>query len=258
MEINLETADAARAFFPRGLTQSPGSFRFSCESLLLASFAPLKPGLHLLDLGCGCGVTALAALCLMPSIQVTGVEIQEEPAQAAKRNAARLGFAANSRIIHADLADSGFFAHLDPHSFDLVLANPPYRQPEKGRIPKSLSRRIALFEEKDSLDIFCRTAYKSLKNSGMFVILYPVARLAELALVLDRSGLAPLRRLFLCAKAGQVAKLALTAAGPKSATRSGTDTQTCEETLILHTDDGAFSSEALAFCPFLVRKNPPI
>jgi tRNA1Val (adenine37-N6)-methyltransferase len=253
MRANIEeplsvSAAAARAFFPRGLTQAKGSFRFSGESLLLASFAHLKQCGRLLDLGTGCGVAALAALCLEPSLRAVGIEIQAESAQAAKCNAAALGFADAFRIINADLGEAGLFERLDAHSFDLVLANPPYRQPEKGRLPKSRSRRIALFEESGGLDIFCRTAYKSLTDSGRFLIVYPAARSDELADALEKAGLVPLRKLFLCARPEKKAELVLTEAEIAGKTRNN---RPREDTLVLHAAKGGFSSEALAFCPFL-------
>ncbi|MDR1490936.1 MAG: methyltransferase [Desulfovibrio sp.] len=247
-EILPLSAVAARSLFPRGLTQAKDAFRFSSESLLLASFASLKNGGRLLDLGTGCGVTALAALCLEPSLRAVGVEIQAESAQAAKRNAAALGFADAFRIINADLDDARLFERLDAHSFDLVLTNPPYRQPEKGRLPKSRSRRIALFEESGGLDIFCRTAYKSLTDSGRFLILYPAARSDELADALEKAGLVPLRKLFLRARPEKAAKLVLTEAEIAGKTRKN---RPREDTLVLHAAKGGFSSEALAFCPFL-------
>ncbi|MDR3175187.1 MAG: methyltransferase [Desulfovibrio sp.] len=251
MRANTEktlSATEARALFPRGLMQAENAFRFSCEPLLLAAFAHLKSGGRLLDLGTGCGAAALAALCLEPSLRAVGVEIQAESAQAAEYNAAALGFADAFRVINADLGEAGLFERIAAHSFDLALANPPYRQPEKGRLPKSLSRRIALFEESGGLDIFCRTAYKSLTDSGRFSILYPAARSDELAGALERTGLVPLRKLFLRARPEKEAGLVLTEAGIAGNTRENGPR---EDTLVLHAAKGGFSPEALAFCPFL-------
>ncbi|MDR2800143.1 MAG: methyltransferase [Desulfovibrio sp.] len=245
---------AARTLFPRGLRQAKDAFRFSCESLLPAYFARLQNGGRLLDLGTGCGVAALAALCLEPSLRAVGVEIQAESAQAAAYNAAALGFADAFRVINADLGGVGLFERIDAHSFDLVLANPPYRQPEKGRLPKSRSRRIALFEESGGLDIFCRTAYKALTDLGRFLILYPAARSDELANALEGAGLVPLRKLFLRARPEKEAELVLTEAGIAGKTR---ENRPREDTLVLHAAKGGFSSEALAFCPLLACNAKP-
>jgi tRNA1(Val) A37 N6-methylase TrmN6 len=100
---------AARAFFPRGLVQPPGTFRFSAEALFPAVYAGLRSGMRLLDLGTGCGVTALAALCLNPAIRVVGIEILPEAAAAAVFNAERLGFSRAFRVVRADLADRTLF-----------------------------------------------------------------------------------------------------------------------------------------------------
>ncbi|MDR1947156.1 MAG: methyltransferase [Desulfovibrio sp.] len=261
-----ENIAAARAFFPRGLIQPPGSFRFSSEALYPASFADPGSCLRLLDLGTGCGVTALAALCLNPSIKAAGVEILPEQAEAAALNAARLGFSHAFRIVRADLADRRLFAPapectatggtnkehpycLTAHSFDVVTANPPYRQRGKGRLPADAARRTALFEENDTPDIFCKAAAAALKETGRLSIIYPAARLPDLTAALKRAALTPLRMLPLCPRAGDAAKRLLLEAAPAHA---ALPPLRVEAPLVLHEADGRFSRAALDFCPFLL------
>jgi tRNA1(Val) A37 N6-methylase TrmN6 len=259
---------AARAFFPRGLAQPPGTFRFSAEALFPAAYIGLRSGMRLLDLGTGCGVTALAALCLNPAVRAVGVEILPEAAAAAAVNAERLGFSHAFRVIGADLADRTLFVRdADPDSaetdrtrnapgrcitaasFDAATANPPYRQPGKGRLPASAARRTALFEEPDTLDVFCAAAALALKTTGRLILVYPAARLPDVTAALERSALRLVRMRPLCPRAGDRATRLLLEAAPASAVPPGSPHG--EAPLILHGADGRFSPAALRFCPFL-------
>jgi tRNA1(Val) A37 N6-methylase TrmN6 len=257
---------AARAFFPRGLVQPPGSFRFAADALFPASYAEPRAGMRLLDLGAGCGVTALAALCLNPDISAVGVELLPEAAEAAALNAGRLGFSHAFRVVRADLADGTLFApheddeetdrartvsdgRLNARSFDVVTANPPYRQRGKGRLPASAARRTALFEEPGTLDIFCAAAAKALKDTGRLILVYPAAGLSDAEAALARVALYPARMLPLRPFADGKAKLLLLEAAPERGVPP--PPPRVEEPLILHDADGGFSKAALRFCPFL-------
>jgi tRNA1(Val) A37 N6-methylase TrmN6 len=285
--INDTAALAARSFFPRGLVQPPGTFRFSAEALFPAVYAGLRSGMRLLDMGTGCGVTALAALCLHPALRVVGVEILPEAVAAAALNAERLGFSHAFRVIHADLADrTALFVpnaasaaagadaadlttsvqhavwdsaatddtgrapgRITARSFDAATANPPYRQRGRGRLPASEARRTALFEEPGTLDVFCAAAAEALKGTGRLILVYPAARLPDVTAALDRAALHLVRMLPLCPRAGSAAALLLLEAAPAGSTASLPPR--CDAPLILHGADGRLTPAALQFCPFL-------
>ncbi|MDR1686043.1 MAG: methyltransferase domain-containing protein [Desulfovibrio sp.] len=265
--INNAAALAARAFFPRGLVQPPGAFRFSAEALFPAVYAGLRSGMRLLDLGTGCGVTAFTALCLNPAIQVVGVEILPEAAAAAALNAERLGFSRAFRVICADLADLTLFfpdaasdstetdaagnapRRITARSFDAATANPPYRQRGRGRLPASAARRTALFEEPGTLDVFCAAAAEALKETGRLTLVYPAARLPDVTAALERVALRLVRILPLCPRTGTNAALLLLEAAPASSVPH--IPPRFEAPLILHGADGRFTRAALQFCPFL-------
>lgn len=286
--------EQARSRFPSGLYQPPGSFRFSADALLLACFPELAPGMRALDLGTGCGVAAFSLFFRMPDLYVTGVEMQPELILAAARNACSLGFGDRFIAILRDLAVPGVFsmrtdeslpgdvlripmpsashydgapapafpengnrhvtAALAPQSFDLVLANPPYRQRHTGRLPRNPSRLVALFELPETLLVFCRAAATALKEGGLFVLAYPAERLEHAIATLKTFGLTPARILFLCSRAGSPPWLTLI-----EAVKSGHDGRVLTvltKSLALHQGSSAntrFTDTALAFCPFLAR-----
>jgi tRNA1Val (adenine37-N6)-methyltransferase len=223
--------------------------------------------MRLLDLGTGCGVTALAALCLNPAMHAVGVEILPEAAAAAVSNARRLGFSRAFRVICADLADRTLFVpdaasdsaeadgtdnapdRITVRTFDVITANPPYRQRGRGRLPASAARRTALFEEPDTLDVFCVAAAEALKDTGRLIIVYPAARLSDVTAALKRAALHLVRMLPLCPRAGSEAALLLLEAAPAGC--GPLSPPRVDAPLVLHGADGRFTPVALQFCPFL-------
>lgn len=119
----------ARAYFPRGLYQPDGGFRFSTDALLLAAFAaqfvhnPDTPrasnglyraeldGTHnaahkLLDLGTGCGVVAFGVQ-ILSTVELCAWGLDREPdlLNAARVNARQLGFTERFTTVRADLSN---------------------------------------------------------------------------------------------------------------------------------------------------------
>ena len=85
------TVFEARSYFPRGLLQPPGSYRFAADSLPLAAFPGLGENGKLLDIGTGCGVVALAALRQGLCAEAWGVEREPAPVTAAREKARSRG-----------------------------------------------------------------------------------------------------------------------------------------------------------------------
>ncbi|MGJ8521853.1 Release factor glutamine methyltransferase [Carnimonas sp. R-84981] len=117
------------------------------QALALASAEPAKA----LDLGTGSGAIALAFASQRPDWQVIGSDRVAEAVALAQRNAERLGLG-NTRWLH-----SRWFDHreLAPHSFALILSNPPYiaehdRHLEQGDV--RFEPRSALVAGSDGLD----------------------------------------------------------------------------------------------------------
>lgn len=185
----------AREYFPRGLIQPAGSFRFSVDALLLAEFATTNNARPLrgLDLGCGCGVVAFGIMLNMPGARFIGLDINASLTEAARENAVLLGLAERYATICGDLNQYKNIPELKAGHFDLVVANPPYRKNGSGYPPSSELREAALFESHGDLDIFVAAAARALKNGSRFCCIYSAERLAELCVALDAHRLTPKR-----------------------------------------------------------------
>ena len=201
----------AREYFPRGLVQPAGSFRFSADALLLAHFAATQSQRHLrgLDLGCGCGVVAFGVLLRMPAAQFIGLDLSLELTAAATQNAARLGLGGQYLTASGDLRDYKNIAEIPPAAFDLVLANPPYRKPGSGRRPATDMREAALFETHGDIGDFAALAGRSLKNNGRFCCIYSAERLPDLMAAFTAHKLTPKRLCPVHGRTGQAARLIL-------------------------------------------------
>lgn len=240
----------ARALFPRGLAQ-PDFFRFSLDSLLLASFARLPGGtrpLAGLDLGAGCGVVGLALLLSQEKatpgrVRVTGVELDSDMAACAVSNVYSLGLEEQYEVMQADVS-----SYQHPKRVDFVLANPPYRQEGTGRLSQGRARTRARFESGLGLEGFAAAAARCLKTKAPFFLVHLAERLDLVLACLAGRGLRPKRLRMVHGRADKPARLVLVEARPGSG--PGLE---AEPPLVLYKTGRArdLTSEALAFCPFL-------
>ena len=68
-----------------GIIQRKGAFCFGMDAVLLSGFAVVKPGETALDLGTGTGIIPILLEAKTPGRHFTGLEIQEESADMARR-----------------------------------------------------------------------------------------------------------------------------------------------------------------------------
>jgi len=134
-------------------------YRVNVDAILLAAFAarrlPLpregagrRPARHAVDLGAGVGAVGLSLLHLGAARRVTFVEVDDALARLGVANATENGWSDVARVVAADVED----AEVD--AADLVVCNPPYVVPGRGRAPRDGVRRARYGE----LDVFVRAA----------------------------------------------------------------------------------------------------
>ncbi len=68
---------------------------------------------------------------------------------------------------------------LPPQSFDVALANPPYRESGRGRVAPAEERKVARHETAGGIDDFLRAGSFLLKDGGRFFVVFLAERLAE-------------------------------------------------------------------------------
>ncbi|WP_241159579.1 N-6 DNA methylase [Desulfovibrio sp. ZJ200] len=272
---HISEINAARARFPRGLAQPVGALRFGLDALLLAAFAAGQcqsrvknggnapaPGLCGAELGCGCGAALLGLALRCPELTGLGLEREAELLRAARQNVAALGCQERLRFARVDIADraalrqsvavEGFRAG----ALDLVLANPPYGLPGRGRASPSSLRERAL-RGPAALTDFCRAAAELLRHHGRFFCIFDARQLPRLCAELDRARLGLRRILPVRARSSAPALRILV-----EARKNAAPDLRLESPLTLHgakarraTKTGAqaaiWSAQALRFCPWL-------
>ncbi|WP_147819645.1 tRNA1(Val) (adenine(37)-N6)-methyltransferase [Salidesulfovibrio onnuriiensis] len=237
----------ARAYFPRGLSQPEGGYRFSLDSLLLACFSHAPSRSLGVDLGTGCGVVALGMLLrhAMRGVRMTGVELSPESVGAARENADLLELADEFLVVQANVADHADHAG----QVDFVVANPPYREPGSGRTSAGRHRATARFEAEAQFSDFCACAARLLKNKGRFSFVHLPERLADLFADLRGAGLEPKRMRMVHSRGDGPARMVLV-----EARAGGNPGLEIEPPLVLYHGQGQqtrMTPEALAFCPYL-------
>jgi tRNA1Val (adenine37-N6)-methyltransferase len=189
------------------IIQPAAGYRYSLDPFLLCNFATLSASVQIADLGTGSGIIPLLLSVRAEAVRIVGVEIQSEVADRARRSVELNGLAGRVEILQGDVRQIG--ALLPPQSFDVVLANPPYRQPGRGRVAPDVERRAARHELAGGMDDFLRAGFFLLKDGGRFCLVFLAERLAELLAAMHREHLEPKRLRCVHARAGEGARLVL-------------------------------------------------
>jgi len=187
---NEETLDEIRKFGLK-IIQPRNGYRFSLDPLLLCDFAAIQPGENAVDLGAGCGIIPLILARTAQESRLVGVESQTEMAELAERNVALNGLSERVDIRHADILE---VRKLFPSSsFDLVVANPPYRKKGTGRVSPKPGRDLARHESTASLGDFLAAAKNLVKLTGRICFIYHPSRLGEFLTEANALKLSPVR-----------------------------------------------------------------
>ncbi|WP_171100900.1 tRNA1(Val) (adenine(37)-N6)-methyltransferase [Ruegeria sp. HKCCD7255] len=185
------------------LWQPKAGYRAGVDPVLLAASVPASPGQSVLELGCGAGAAILCLSARVPGLQLTGVELQEEYAHLARRNAQEN--AVDLDVVQADL--TAMPADLRQKQFDHVIANPPYYKPGAHSTARDTGRSIALGEQ-TPLALWLEVAAKRLAPKGFLSMIQKADRLPDM-LVACTGHLGSVEVLPLAARVGRDAELVI-------------------------------------------------
>jgi tRNA1Val (adenine37-N6)-methyltransferase len=171
--------------------QPSRGYRFSIDAVLLASFFRERPGEQILEVGPGCGIISLILALRNPTVRIMGIEIQEELADLARRNAAMNGLADRIDMQEGDIRQIA--KRLPPSSCDAVLFNPPYRRHLSGKVNPDRQKAVARHEVEGNFADFLRGARHVLKPAGRVAFIYPAPRCAEAIYRLRQEKIEPKR-----------------------------------------------------------------
>lgn len=180
MENNLKPMERLDELHRNGyfIIQNPEKFCFGMDAVLLSGFAAVKSGERLLDLGTGTGIIPILLEAKTQGEHFTGLEIQEESADMARRSVALNQLESKIDIITGDIKDASKI--FGASSFDVITTNPPYMIDSHGISSSSEAKAIARHEVLCSLDDILRESAKLLKPRGRFYMVHRPFRLAEI------------------------------------------------------------------------------
>jgi tRNA1(Val) A37 N6-methylase TrmN6 len=150
-------------------------YRAGIDPVLLAATIPAQSGQRVLELGCGVGVASLCLAARVPGITITGLELQPEYADLARRNASEN--AADFTVVTGDLR--ALPEALKQQQFDHVIANPPYFRRDAGTGAQDPGRDVALGGD-TPLSAWVEVAAKRCAPRGYVTFIQRIERLPEL------------------------------------------------------------------------------
>ena len=215
------------------LSQPDSRFRLSTDSVVCADFADFPSNSHITDLGCGSGAIAMMLLASDRSLHVTGIELDEEAATAARENAKQCP--ERFSVLHGDLRE--IRSLLPAGSMDCCISNPPYFPAGSGpeaQGPMGQARSEATL----SLAQLTAAAAWLLKTGGRFVLVHRPERLADLMWELRNVKLEPKRIRFVRHKPSSPVSLVLL-----EARKGGKAGLSYEPDLVLFAENGTETEE---------------
>lgn len=178
------------------IIQDPGRFCFGIDAVLLSNFAKVKAGEKVLDLGTGTGILPILLEAKTKGEHFTGLEIQEESADMARRSVAYNRLEEKINIVTGDIKEAAQL--FGPASFDVITTNPPYMINDHGLKNEADAKTIARHEILCTLDDILRESVKVLKEGkGRFYMIHKPFRLAEIMTKMCQYRLEPKRIQFI-------------------------------------------------------------
>ena len=218
------------------IIQNARKFCFGMDAVLLSGFARVKAGERVLDLGTGTGIIPILLRGKTPGRNFTGLEIQEESADMARRSVAYNHLEDSISIVTGDIREAA--ALFRAASFDVVTSNPPYMTDRHGLVNPDLPKAIARHELLCSLEDVVRGAAGVLRPGGRFYLVHRPFRLAEIMTVLVRYRLEPKRMRLVYPFVEKEPNMVLL-----EAVQGGNSRITVEKPLIVYREPGVYTEE---------------
>ena len=173
------------------LIQNPDKFCFGIDAVLLSDFARVKPGERLLDLGTGNGIIPVLLSAKTDAGHLTGLEIQDDIAEMARRSIAHNHLEERIDIVTGDIKEAAEI--FKPAFFDVITTNPPYMLADHGLRNPDDAKAIARHEVLCSLDDILRESMRLLQDKGRFYMVHRPFRLTEILIKMNYFKIEPKR-----------------------------------------------------------------
>jgi tRNA1Val (adenine37-N6)-methyltransferase len=160
------------------LIQSRDGYRFSLDAVLVSFFPNLKKVNTVVDLGTGNGVIPLLLSARAPHLKITGIEIQDNMVDRARRGIKHNRMEKRIEIIQEDIRQ--IEKTLNRGIAELVISNPPFWKQGEGRLNINQEAAAARHEIYAGIEDIIRAAAYILKPGGNLCIIHRADRLIEI------------------------------------------------------------------------------
>ncbi len=238
MTINLKENERLDELQRNGyrIIQNPEKFCFGMDAVLLSGFARAKKGDRVLDMGTGTGIIPILMEAKTEASHLTGLEIQPESADMAKRSVELNHLEDKIAIVQGDMNEAGTL--FGAASFDVVTCNPPYIIEQHGIKNPDAPKAIARHEILCTLEDVVSQAAKVLKPGGNFYMVHRPFRLAEIMVTLQKYRLEPKRMQLVYPFVDKEPNMVLL-----EANRGGRPRMRVEKPLIVYREPGVYMPE---------------
>lgn len=218
------------------IIQNPERFCFGMDAVLLSGFARAKKQERCLDLGCGNGIIPILMEAKTEGKHFTGLEIQPESADMAKRSVALNGLQDRIDIVEGDIKDASKI--FGASSFHVVTTNPPYMTAQHGLTNLYEAKTIARHEVLCNLEDIIRESARLLMPGGRFYMVHRPFRLAEIISLMVQYRMEPKRMCLVYPYVDREPNMVLI-----EGLRGGKSRMTVEKPLIVYKEPGKYTDE---------------
>lgn len=220
------------------IIQNTEKFCFGMDAVLLSSFAQVKEGENVLDMGTGTGIIPILLEAKTEGKHFTGLEIQSESAQMATRSVALNKLGDKIHIVEGDIKEATKI--FGKNIFNVVTVNPPYMNDLHGIKNPDMPKAIARHEVLCTLEDVVREASGVLKQNGRLYMVHRPHRLVEIIQAMKSYKLEPKRIRFVHPYEDKEANMVLI-----EALKGGRSMVKIEKPLIVYKDVNVYTDELL-------------
>lgn len=218
------------------IIQNPEGFCFGMDAVLLSGYASVKENEIVLDLGTGTGIIPILLEAKTKGFHFTGLEIQEDVADMARRSVSLNKLENKVRIVQGNIKEASQI--FGKSVFDVVTSNPPYMNENHGLKNPNLPKAIARHELLCNLEDIVRETALVLKPGGRFYMVHRPRRLIEIIGMLSKYYLEVKRLRPVYPMLGKEANMVLL-----EAVRGGKPLLKLEPPLIIYKEPGVYQDE---------------
>jgi tRNA1(Val) A37 N6-methylase TrmN6 len=171
------------------IIQKRDAFRFGVDAVLLANFASVKENMSVIDLCSGNGIVPLIICGKTKAGHVTGVEVQQDMSDMARRSAIYNNMTDRLEFVHGDITDLDMLQGLP--KCDAVTVNPPYKLRNSGIISENDKDAIARHEILCTLEDVIKACKTVLKENGKVYMIHRPNRIPDIMCLMRKYKIEP-------------------------------------------------------------------